>query len=294
METNLAVAIDQKEDRRNFLGASDCAAVLGMSRWKTPVQIWAEKTGQVEPEDISGKLNVKLGNRLEEVVAELFMEQTGKKVRRVKEPYIHNRFPFLKCHIDRKVEGESAILQCKTASAWKSEEWEDEEIPHEYILQEIHELACTDYDRAYIFCLIGNQRVELRTIERDEAVIEDVVRRESDFWNKFIVPKIMPSSITKDDKATLLKMFPNADTGKVITLPADADMIADSIESMSRDHKALEASIETEKNKLRAMIGDAVAGETLKWEVTNKNQPKKSYVVKESNTRVLRLKKKEN
>jgi predicted phage-related endonuclease len=42
-------------ERIGFIGSSDAAAVLGLSRWKTPLQIWAEKTGQVVPDDISDK-----------------------------------------------------------------------------------------------------------------------------------------------------------------------------------------------------------------------------------------------
>ena len=41
------------EERRNYIGGSDIAAILGMSRWKTPLKLWLEKTGEVEPDDLS-------------------------------------------------------------------------------------------------------------------------------------------------------------------------------------------------------------------------------------------------
>jgi putative phage-type endonuclease len=156
-----------KEDRSGYIGASDCAAVLGLSRFKTVLQVWAEKTGTVEPEDISEKLNVWLGNELEEIVAKKFTKDTGKKVHRVNDAYIHKNHDFIRCHIDRKVEGENAILQCKTASAWMAKHWEGEEIPQEYILQEYHELACSGYEKAYIAVLIGNNDFKIKVLERD-------------------------------------------------------------------------------------------------------------------------------
>lgn len=41
--------------RQKGIGGSDAASVLGISPWKTNVQLWEEKTGITEPEDISGK-----------------------------------------------------------------------------------------------------------------------------------------------------------------------------------------------------------------------------------------------
>lgn len=305
----MTASLSVKENRHTFIGGSDCAAVLGMSRWKSPLQVWGEKTGQVVPEDISDKLAVKLGNRLEEVVAELFTERTGKKVHKVNEPYTHKTHPFLACHIDRKVDGESAILQCKTVSAWKAKEWDDEEIPHEYILQEVHELACTGYDRAYIAVLIGNQDFKWKTVERDPFLISDVTSREANFWNNFVVTKVMPSIIRKDDSETLLKLFPKASIGDVAQIGERADILVDSILNMGQDYKNLDNLINQQKNELRALIGRAESGEGIKWLITNKNQPNgrldtaklkadlpdvyKKYKDSKSKTRVLRFKTKE-
>ena len=66
-------------DRTKFIGGSDAAAVVGLSRWKSPIELWAEKTGQVEPEDVSDKMAVRVGKKLESAVAEFFEEETGKK-----------------------------------------------------------------------------------------------------------------------------------------------------------------------------------------------------------------------
>lgn len=254
-------------DRSTFIGGSDAAAVLGMSRWKTPLSVWAEKTGQVEPEDISDRLPVKLGLKLEQTVADLFMEDTGKKVHRVNEMRFHKDHPFLGATLDRRVVGENAILECKTTSAWKAKEWDKEEIPQEYIVQVLHYLAVTGAEKAYVAVLVGNQDFKWKTIERDNNVLKDLIDREVSFWNDFVVPKIMPMGITSYDRGALEALFPQAEEGKTLVLDKEADLLAQTIKQMEGECAGIEKNIELHKNRLRGLLGDASLGESTAFKV---------------------------
>lgn len=256
----------QLKDRINYIGASEAAAVLGLSRWGTPLSVWAEKTGQIVKEDISGRLPVKLGHKLEQTVAELFMEETGKKLHRVNETIFHPTYPFLACNLDRRVVGERAIVQCKTASAWKSREWDGEEIPREYIIQEMHELAVSGMDRAYIAVLIGNQDFKIKTIERDEEALKKLIEKEVSFWHDYVIPKVMPA-VTSQDQDTLMGLFPTAVEGKEIELDNSAAAICEVLEGMGQDLKALENQIEGQRNELRRMLKDAESGKSGPWTI---------------------------
>lgn len=66
------------EDRKKGIGGSDVGTILGLNKWKSPYQLWLEKTGQVVLEE-SGSEPAYWGNVLEEVVAKEFQERTGKK-----------------------------------------------------------------------------------------------------------------------------------------------------------------------------------------------------------------------
>ena len=257
---------EQIKERVNYIGASEAAAVLGLSRWATPLSVWAVKTGQIQAEDISEKLSVKLGNKLEQTVAELFMEETGKKVQRVNETIFHPSYPLIGTNLDRRVVGERSILQCKTCSAWKAKEWDDEEIPREYIIQEMHELAVSGAERAYIAVLIGNQDFKWKVIERDEKALQDLIDREVEFWHGFVVPKIMPHVMSRD-RDTLSSLFPEAEEGKSITLDDAAMATCEILEGMEEDLKGLQNQVETKKNELRAMLGDAESGIAGDWEI---------------------------
>ena len=264
---------EQLAERNGYIGASDAAAVMGLSRWGTPLSVWAEKTGQVVREDISEKLHVRLGHKLEQTVADLFMEETGKKVHRVNETLYHPKYSFLAANLDRRVVGERAILQCKTASAWKAREWGDDEIPREYIIQEMHELAVSGADRAYIAVLIGNQDFKWKVIERDEKALADMVAREVAFWNDFVIPKAMPAVVSWSDKDALAGLFPVADEGEAVTLDDAANAIAEAIEGAEEDYKNLGKQIDKQKNELKAMLGKAGAGETGLWTFKWSNVP---------------------
>ena len=68
--------------RRDSIGGSEAAAILGMSPWKSEYQLWLEKTGSAKPEDISDKDVVHFGTMLEPLVAEEFCRREGKKVKK--------------------------------------------------------------------------------------------------------------------------------------------------------------------------------------------------------------------
>jgi len=250
---------EQILERRGYIGSTDSAAILGLSRYGTPLSVWAEKTGAIVPEDISGKLPVRLGHKLEQAVAELFMEETGKKLHRVNETVFHPKYNFLAANLDRRVVGEKAVVEIKNVGAFRRDEWREEQSPAEYICQVMHQLAVTGWDRGYLVALIGNTDFEIRTIERDEQALKDLVNREVSYWNDFVVTNTMPT-ISRGDKDTLSSLFPLAEEGKEIQLDDRAASLCDLLDGLRSDMKGLEGSIAGAENELKAMLGTADAG----------------------------------
>ena len=264
----------QLAERTKWIGGSDAAAVLGLSRWSSPLKVWAEKTGQVIPEPIDNEA-VNLGRELEDYVAKRFMKLTGKKLRRVNQNLIHPEYPFLTGHIDRRVVGEEAILECKTASVWKAKEWEGEDIPQEYIIQVMHYLAVTGAKYAYIAVLIGNQDYKWKVIERDENAIREMVTQEVAFWNDFILTGQMPVNIQAQDSETLLNLFPLAMPESVIELGDEVDTLIEMRNAMIQDVKSLENQIEQQNNMIKAKLGVHEYAESDAFKISWKNQTQK-------------------
>lgn len=264
--------MEQVVNRTSYLGGTDAAPILGLSRWKTPLQVWAQKTGLLPPEDISKKIPVKLGNKLEEIVCEMFCDETGKQVRRSKQTIFHPEYDFIGANIDRFVNGEDAGLEVKTASAWKSKEWEGQEIPQEYIFQCYHYMAVTGRQRWYIAVLIGNQDFKWKCIERDDRVINELISREVFFWREFVEKNQMPTTITKDDSDVLLSLFPLAKETVPIQLSDEANIACEMLEGLQQDLIHVEGLIMEQKNRLKSMLKDYEEGVTSRYRVTWKNR----------------------
>lgn len=238
-------------DRKDYIGGSDISAVMGLSRWKTPLQLWAEKTGAVEPEDISNKDAVKWGNRLEEVCASAFEEESGLKVRRAPQLYVSKDYPFMRCQVDRLITGTDDLLEIKTASAWKEKEWEGEEIPQEYILQVQWQLMITGRKTGYIAVLIGGQKFLWKKIEADYSIFQSMIESALNFW-KMVQEKTPPMAMP-DDNSFIVELYPKGDDRMV---EASQD-ISDAIKQLQL-LKAEEIKIKEEKEKIEVKIKEAI------------------------------------
>lgn len=291
--------------RNTFIGGSDAAAVLGLSRWKTPLQVWAEKTGQL-PREEGDSLPQELGKMVEPIICDLFTKRTGKRISQRNEKFIHPTIPFLACEIDGRIDGENAFLEAKMASGWKAKEWAGEDIPQEYIIQCMHDLAVTGMQRAYLAVLIGgNQDYKIKIIERDPVLIADLVRKEVSFWNTFVVPKVMPTTITKNDADVLYSLFPIQDAGSEIELTDAANQLIESRQALLQDKARVEDLLDKTDNEIKALLRDKETGRTAQWVVTWKAQQTNrldstalktaepalyQQYTKQTSTRVLRVK----
>lgn len=262
-----------KESRRVGLGGSDIAALLGMSKYKTPLQLYLEKIGEYDPPP-AGEAAY-WGTQLEEIVAREFTKQTQKKVRNVNRILIHPEHEFLIANIDRKVVGEKAILECKTTGAWNYKDWEGDEIPQAYILQVMHYMAVTETEKAYFACLIGGQKFQWKEIERDEELISLVTERCVDFWKNHVEKRI-PPAVSAEDGELLKRMYPQAVDTEAIALPSEVDTAITKIQSISAQLKELEALKEEQENRIKQLLGEHESGYTgsyiVNWGNVNSNR----------------------
>lgn len=279
----LIMTVEQMKDRDNWLkarsagiGGSDASVVVGLNKWKSPFQLWLEKTGQAEPEDLSDNEYIYWGNVLEEAVAKRFCEVTGKKVCR-RGLMQHDDIPFMLASIDRDVIGENAGLECKTADKRALSAWEGDEIPDAYYVQCQHYMAVTGADRWYIAALIGGNHFVWKTVERNEDDIKALVTAEADFW--FLVRTGQMPAVDSTESCTkaLGSIFSGAKP-EALELPKDAEAVLKSIDEMTEAKEGLEASIELRKNQLREMLGDHEIGTIGDRRITWKQQAGKKTV----------------
>ncbi len=159
---------DWLEYRRQGIGGSDVAPILGVSPFRTARDIYYDKLGiaSVEPND-SNWVALEVGHLLEDLVAKIFAKKTGYRVYQIKKMFRHPGFPFLLADVDYFVElpdGTTAILEIKTTNYNARDNWflgEHEIVPEYYELQGRHYMAVMDLDRVFFCCLYGNTEEEV-------------------------------------------------------------------------------------------------------------------------------------
>ena len=265
------------EDRRKGIGGSDVGTILGLNKWKSPYQLWLEKTGQVELDE-SNSEPAYWGNVLEEIVAKEFTERTGKKVRRRNQVFEHPLHPFLRANIDRDVVGENAILECKTANSFLSKEWDGEEIPMSYLCQIQHYMNVLNRDFAYIAVLIGGQKFIWKKIERDQELIDMITERLVEFWEINVITGMEPPIDGSDATAEFIKNHYSTEGTEEISLSSEYDELIESKRDLKKSEKEIQTQIKKIDNQIKSELGknDAVVGISPKFIVSWKSQERTS------------------
>ena len=205
------------EARRNTIGGSDAAAIVGLSKWATPLTVYMDKKGLVP--DKGDSLPMWLGREFEEAVAKLWTERTGKKVRRKNAMIVNPAYPFAHANVDRMVVGENAGLECKTTSEMNLKRFKGGEFPENYYVQCVHYLAVTGADRWYLVVLVGNRQFFEFTIERDEEEIKSLMEAEKAFYENHLIPGVMPEAIGRDaDDDAIKALYPAVGNNNAVDL----------------------------------------------------------------------------
>lgn len=261
------------EDRRKGMGGSDVATVLGLNKYKSVYQLWLEKTGQVEVTSAQSEAAY-WGNTLEEVVAEEFSKRTGKKVRKRNQVFEHQKYHFLRANIDRDVVGENAVLECKTANQYLANEWDEDEIPIQYICQVQHYMNVLNLDYVYFAVLIGGQKFIWKKMERDQELIDMITEKLVEFWTENVEKGIEPAiDGLKATSDFLTQRYLDTEDNQTELNAAFDENIAN-LARLKSDRKIIDENITLLENELKQALGksDATIGITpnniVSWKKT--------------------------
>jgi len=178
------------------IGGSDSAAAMGLSPWKTNVDLWRIKTGREEPEDISNNPAVAYGTNAEESIRRMFQLDYATKynVEYVPNTILEsNRYPHMLYSPDGLLEElgtmRTGVFEAKTSTIHgNGNQWKDR-IPQNYYIQVLHGMAVTNSQFAVLRAWLrySDEYVAVRTyhIERNEQVEEDIeyiLKKVAEFW----------------------------------------------------------------------------------------------------------------
>ena len=277
ISTKLMTEQEWVGSRKGSIGGSDAACIVGLNPYKSAYALWAEKSGAVEPEDISMKEAVRLGHVLEPYVAQRFTEITGKRVRR--ENYIlkNDLYPWAHANVDRLVIGEKAGLECKTTSALNLRAFKNGEYPANYYVQCVHYLAVTGLERWYLAVLIGNQEVRVFTIERDEDEIAALMDAEREFWAGVQSGTAPMADGSESTTRVLAQLY--EDEGGEIDLTPFASTLRQYLD-LKAQIKGLEGQCDALGNQIKEYMGTASKGTAGDFRVSYGARSRRSFDAK--------------
>jgi len=274
----LVMTVEQMKDREAWLelrnsglGGSDAAVIMGVNPWKSKLALWAEKTGQKKPEDLSKNQRVYWGQKNEANIADWFEEETGKQVRR-RGMMRSCQYPWMLASVDREVIGEKAGLEIKTAGVDQAKYWGEDEIPDMYYLQCQWYMAVTGYDRWYIAVLIGGNDARWAVVERNQEQIDQLIEAGKNFWQQ--VTDLIPPPPDGSDSArdVLNAKYPGGKTETLEMTQPEAVQAITAYRMLAKQKTELEKQTEAVKQHIMELMGDTeeakIDGTKVTWKTT--------------------------
>lgn len=264
-------------DRQKYLGGSDAAAIMGLSPWKTRLDLYLSKVDGEAQESAARKLFFKRRKRQEPVVAEILTEEFGIDLIRLStdgEPnrYVDPQHSFLAAEIDFEfrmndaakewlpafsgiANGEICNGEIKTVHPFKSHEWGEEgseEVPIYYAAQSMHGLGVTRRPACLVAALFGVDQLVGFPVMRDEETIAGMRSQEVAFWNDHVLARVAPEPSNMED---IKRLFSKA-RGTPVELTAEIAEEARKVQRIRETIKAFEIEQEAAEFRVARFIAE--------------------------------------
>ena len=199
------------EFRKSGVGGSDVAAIMGISSYRSPLEVWMEKTGRKESDDLSGKESVEWGNRLEDIIRVKFRESHPEfNVSEFNASLVCRERPWAHANLDGRIrdkDGNWGILEIKTVGKNRENDWKDG-VPDYYLTQVTHYMSVTGWRFAYVAALIGGQHYVEYRVEWDDDDVASVTQAVDSFWREYVEKDVMPQLVgSPSESRALLDMY---------------------------------------------------------------------------------------
>jgi len=274
----------QRSIRKNSLGSSDMAAVMGLSPWRTAYDVWLEKTGQLEEQ--APNASMEAGTMFEQGVLRYAEEQLG--------PIIRNQRRTCKdaplaANIDALVVADGRAVEAKTAGLFGplTGHWGEagtDDFPAPYIIQCYVHMICCDSDFCHLAAFLGGRGFVLYGVGRDEVVANGIKDWACRFWDNHVVANLPPEGSTPSmDIVRRIKREPES----VVEVPP---VLVDTYQTLRQIRLDAAKREEAAKAELLAALGTAEGGNYGAGMVTYLECKRKAYSVAEITYRKLLIK----
>lgn len=239
------------EQRTTGLGATDIAGIVGVSPYRTPIEVYQEKAGESEPVEQTWRM--RMGQILEDAIADAYSESTGRKLAKMS-TVRHKRYPFLYAHPDRRIIGEPGLVEIKATERRSSY---DDGPPPAVRVQCQWQMALTERLFCDVAVLSGTSGIDIHTVKRDQDLIDALTEAAVTFWQDHVAAGVPPTVDGTDAyRRYLVAAHPREEVEEVVAT-AEQVLMLDELKAATGSVKAAEQHKALVENRIREAMGPA-------------------------------------
>lgn len=267
---------EQLKLRRQGVGSSETAALVGLDPYRGERTIYLLKTEQAEP--AADNIHTERGKFLEPSVLAWGSARTGLDFVRA-ETLRAAAHPLVIATPDGIVPGR-AVAEIKCPSPRTYHEWGDDEddAPDRYVLQLVQEMFVADVPEGFLIAFLGDD-IRVYHYERDRALEDQIVQTIERFWCQYVVPRVMPPPDgSKTTEEWIRKRFPKNTTGQMLTADQATEALLEELRDTDMTAKKMAVRVEALQQAIKERIGDN-DGVSCPFGRATYKQPKDSIVI---------------
>ena len=264
-------------NRRKGIGSSDVAAICGLSRWKTPFDVFIDKQGLAE--ERPSNVSMRVGRAVERAIAQEYSEVTERPIIWLGDVQkVDADEEWRRCHPDALLSYEDGGLEAKHVGFRMASEFGPsgtDMLPDEYVVQCVWMMSITKRSFWDLAAWLGPRDLRVYTILRDVELEETLVDRCRRFWKENVLAGVAPEIRPEQADADFFKKrFPLA-MGGVREATPEESALAFHLEAARRAYAEVKSNRELVENELKLSIGDAEGIQGTGWRISWKNDPSK-------------------
>lgn len=250
--------------RKEGIGSSEIAAVCGMSKYRTALEVWAEMTGKIP--GFEGNDYTWLGSEMEPVIGKLFERRQG--VSLIKPDYLaaHDEHGWAIATPDFLTESEDRkIVETKNAGARQGRFWEDGKAPVHYQIQLQWQLGICGVPEGYLAGLIGGSPDDFYAVPYEfDKELFNVLLEEGEIFMELVRRDVPPLAGVGDSK--LIAQLQGTRVEQIEMLFTDVEPFVDMWQDLAAKVSDLNKQLKLlndERDKIKGRILQAIGNKTM-------------------------------
>jgi putative phage-type endonuclease len=242
------------EERQKGIFATDAAPALGLSKYRSPVQVWMEKIGNPMPFEESEAM--KMGHIMQPVIARLYEDKYETRLRDLEGTTLwHPKISFMGSHFDYVTADNKTLVEIKNFHPARQKEFGDDgsdDIPMDCLVQCVHEAIVFGVTRVDLAVLFGGQSFKVYPITINPDTADMVIEREEKFWRQ-VVEREAPAPIDPEETR---RLFPR-DNGQAVMASGEVAHVVSQLTALRGNMKQAEELENRLITQIQAAMGDA-------------------------------------